>query len=134
MPERLDDYIAQDNPVKVIDAFVGRAGLRRAWLWRCPACRHGKAAYYLVAPPKPSTSDATGTESSPAAAWSASGSCWSSDRKALRQALRLTYTLLRATPRRGRRPSAAQATALPMASWHEQVERSATSASGLRCR
>jgi hypothetical protein len=34
-PERLDDYLAEDNPVQAIDVFVDELDLGRAGLWRC---------------------------------------------------------------------------------------------------
>ena len=32
LPERLDDYVAADNPVRVIDAFVGELDLHELGL------------------------------------------------------------------------------------------------------
>ncbi len=38
LPESLQDYVGEDNPVRVIDVFVDRIDLVRAWVWRGP-CR-----------------------------------------------------------------------------------------------
>ena len=36
LPECLDDYIAEDNPVRVVDAFVDELDLAGAWASRAP--------------------------------------------------------------------------------------------------
>ena len=33
-PERLDDYLTEDNPVRAIDVFVDELDPGQAWLWR----------------------------------------------------------------------------------------------------
>ena len=42
LPECLDDHVTQDNPVRVIDAFIDELDLQALGL-TAPACRHGKA-------------------------------------------------------------------------------------------
>jgi len=34
LPERIEDYIDDENPVRALDAFVDNAGLRKKWVFR----------------------------------------------------------------------------------------------------
>ena len=43
-PERLEDYIAAENPVRFLDAFVGVARSARAGFCQGPLRRHRPAA------------------------------------------------------------------------------------------
>jgi hypothetical protein len=40
LPECLDDYVTQDNPVRVIDAFIDELDLQALGFPPSPACRH----------------------------------------------------------------------------------------------
>jgi hypothetical protein len=42
-PERLDDYLSEDNPVRAIDVFVDELDLARPWFWRRRAGGDGTA-------------------------------------------------------------------------------------------
>ena len=44
-PERLDDYIAEDNPVRVIEAFVEALDLKELGFERYQPCAMGRPAY-----------------------------------------------------------------------------------------
>ena len=45
-PERLDDYIAEDNPVRLIDAFVDELDLKRLGFKRVEPRATGHPAYH----------------------------------------------------------------------------------------
>lgn len=45
LPERLDDYITKDNPVRVIDVFIDGINLSRMGFRTCPAAT-GRPAYH----------------------------------------------------------------------------------------
>ena len=45
-PERLDDYIAEDNPVRVIDAFVDELDLDRLGFRRLEPATTGRPPYH----------------------------------------------------------------------------------------
>ena len=45
-PERLDDYIAEDNPVRVIEAFVDALDLRRLGFERHEPRATGRPPYH----------------------------------------------------------------------------------------
>ena len=47
-PERLDDYIAEDNPVRVIDVFID--GLNLA-VWGLKRCLKSQDAPHTIPPP-----------------------------------------------------------------------------------
>jgi transposase len=34
LPEYLDDYVAEDNPVRVVEAFIDALNYREAWFCR----------------------------------------------------------------------------------------------------
>ena len=40
LPECVDDYIGQDNPVRIVDVFVDELDLTDAWLQRYHARNH----------------------------------------------------------------------------------------------
>jgi transposase len=46
LPERLDDYVAQDNPVRVIDAFIDELDLRALGFTRAQPAATGRPAYH----------------------------------------------------------------------------------------
>ena len=49
LPECLDDYMAPDNPVRIIEAFVDELDLVR---WALPGwCRRQQAARRTIPPP-----------------------------------------------------------------------------------
>jgi transposase len=48
LPELLDDYVAEDNPVRVVDVFVEELDLR-GWVSR--VCNLRKLAGLLTTPP-----------------------------------------------------------------------------------
>ena len=45
-PERLEDYIAEDNPVRVIDVFVEALELRELGFEGVDPCATGRPAYH----------------------------------------------------------------------------------------
>ncbi|HRQ48530.1 MAG TPA: hypothetical protein PK725_16360, partial [Rhodocyclaceae bacterium] len=45
LPEHLDDYVAQDNPVRVVDAFVEHLDLRKLGFERVDRSFNGRPAY-----------------------------------------------------------------------------------------
>lgn len=45
-PERLEDYIAEDNPVRVVDVFVEALDLRELGFERVDPCATGRPAYH----------------------------------------------------------------------------------------
>ena len=45
-PERLDDYIAEENPVRFIDAFVDHRNLTTLGLQRATPAATGRPAYH----------------------------------------------------------------------------------------
>ena len=53
LPECLDDFIAEDNPVRVVDAFVGELDLDVTGLRERDACTNGPA----VVPPGSAAED-----------------------------------------------------------------------------
>ena len=46
MPECLDDFIAQDNPVRVVDAFVGELKLRALGFDGAAPAGTGRPSYH----------------------------------------------------------------------------------------
>ena len=46
LPEHLDDYVAQDNPVRVVDAFVEHLDLRKLGFERVDRSFNGRPAYH----------------------------------------------------------------------------------------
>ena len=46
MPERLDDYIAEDNPVRVIDVFIDELDLTRLGFEGVVPAATGRPAYH----------------------------------------------------------------------------------------
>ena len=46
LPECLDDFIGQDNPVRVIDAFVGELDLLKLGFESAKAAATGRPAYH----------------------------------------------------------------------------------------
>src|SRR4029450_11218701 len=46
LPECLDDYIAEDNPVRVVDAFVGELDLEALGFGRAAPATTGRPAYH----------------------------------------------------------------------------------------
>jgi len=45
-PERLEDYIAEDNPVRVVDVFVEALDLRELGFEGIDPCTTGRPAYH----------------------------------------------------------------------------------------
>ena len=45
-PERLDDYIGEDNPVRVVDAFVEELNLQKLGFQRAEAAVTGRPGYH----------------------------------------------------------------------------------------
>ena len=78
LPECLDDYIAEDNPVRVVDAFVDELDLRDSGLRRRDSRRRQADRRTTRRSCSRSTSTATSTASSPAAGSSAKRSATSS--------------------------------------------------------
>ena len=68
LPECLDDYVTQDNPVRVIDAFIDELDLFGLGLHPRPACRHGPARLTIRPSCSRSISTATCTGCPPAVA------------------------------------------------------------------
>ena len=45
-PERLEDFIAEDNPVRVVDVFVEQLDLRELGFKSIDPCATGRPAYH----------------------------------------------------------------------------------------
>lgn len=46
LPEHLDDYVAEDNPVRVVDVFVDELDLARLGFGRMQPAKTGRPAYH----------------------------------------------------------------------------------------
>jgi transposase len=77
LPDCLDDYIGQDNPVRVVDAFVEELELRDLGFESAEPAVTGRPSYHPAVLLKIYIY-ATSTAFSPAAAWSARRSATSS--------------------------------------------------------
>jgi transposase len=71
LPEYLDDYVAEDNPVRVIDVFVDELDLGALGFDGVIPEATGRPAYHPGALLKIYTFTATSTRSRRAAGWSA---------------------------------------------------------------
>jgi len=56
-PEKLEDFIAEDNPVRVIDAFVDELDLRELGFEGVNPCTTGRSSYHpsILLKPRPYT-------------------------------------------------------------------------------
>jgi transposase len=52
LPERLDDYVSKDHPVRVVDAFVGGLHLATIGFEGVTPAKTGRPAYYPAVLPK----------------------------------------------------------------------------------
>ena len=77
LPECLDDYVAPDNPVRIVEAFVDELDLV-ALGFACGYQRQRDGPPITPRPCSRSTSTAISTVSRPAAAWNARPSATSS--------------------------------------------------------
>ena len=71
LPECLDDYIGEDNPVRVVDVFVEELDLQALGFEGVEPAPTGRPSYHPSVLLKSSTSTATSIASSRAVAWSA---------------------------------------------------------------
>ncbi len=70
LPETIDDYICEDNPVRAIDAFVGALDLASLGFDGVEAESTGRPAYHPVDDPEDLSRMAISTASSPPVGWS----------------------------------------------------------------
>jgi transposase len=77
LPECLDDYVGEDNPVRVVEVFVDELDLGVLGFDGVDPAATGRPAYHPSVLLR-STSTATSIASSPAGAWSARPSAMSS--------------------------------------------------------
>lgn len=79
LPDRLEDYIHQDDPVRLVDAFVKALDLGVLGFEAASCSAGGRPAYITRPRCSRSTSMATSTACSPAVGWSARRSATRAD-------------------------------------------------------